>query len=108
MRSGPRESSVGWTPAQDPGGIVEVDLAQDLLRKADAVDLPAPLDGGGAVDLTVERLEIAPGLGEEANLVLAGRGRGAVRAVHHVLLVGADAAAGPEQDAGGFVTEERV
>src|SRR5579871_3089499 len=98
MRSAPRQSSARWTPAEDPGGIVEVDLAQDDLRQADAVDLPAPLDRRGAGELAVEGLEVAPGLGEEADLVLA-RGRvGPVRAVHHLVLVLADAGVGPEQD----------
>src|SRR3954467_12696507 len=106
MRSGPRQSSAGWSPAQQSGGIVEVDLSQDGLGQADAVDLPAPLDGGRALDLAVQRLEIAPGLGEEADLVRAGgRGR-AVGAVHHVLLVGADAGVGPEQDAVLVLREE--
>src|SRR6516165_9687675 len=99
MGSGPRQSSAGWTPAQDAGGVLEVDLLQDPLRKSNTVDLPAPLDGGGAVDLAVQRLEIAPGLGEEADLVFSCRRVGAVRAVHHLVLVLADAGVGPEQDA---------
>src|SRR5579863_6198281 len=97
MGSGPLQSSAGWTPAQDADGVVEVDLAQDRLRQPDAVDLPAPLDGGGAVDLAIERLEIAPGRGEAANLVLAGGRSGAIRAVQHLVLVGAGGGVGPEQ-----------
>src|SRR5580692_3278596 len=99
MRSGPRQSSAGWSPAQDPDCIVEIDLAQDRLGQPDAVDLPAALDGGGAVDLAVQRLEVAPGLREETDLVLAGGRLGAVRAVHHLVLVGADAGVGAEEDA---------
>src|SRR6185437_7482234 len=106
MRSGSRQSSAGWTPAQDPDGVVEIDLAQDRLGQADAVDLPASLDGGGAGELAVERLEVAPGLGEEADFIFSCRRVGAVRAVHHLVLVGADAGVGAEEDAVLVLDEE--
>src|SRR5450631_2440961 len=106
MGSGPRQSSAGWSPAQQAGRIVEVDLAQDRLGQPDAVDLPAALNWGGAVDLAVQRLEVAPGLREETDFVRAGGRVGAGRAVHHVLLVGSDAGVGPEQDAILVLREE--
>src|SRR5206468_25448 len=56
-------------PLQEAGGVLEVDLSQHRLGEADAVDLPAALDGGGALEVLVAGLEVAPGGGEEALLV---------------------------------------
>ena len=72
--SGPASQGVrGGLPAQNPGGVVEVELAQNRLGQAQTIDFPAALDGGGVLELLVGGLEVAPGGGEEALLVEIGR-----------------------------------
>ena len=64
-----RRGRRGRLPPQQARGVLEVDLAQDRLGQAHAVDLPAALDGRGVLELPVAGLEVAPGGAEEALLV---------------------------------------
>ena len=45
MGSGPRQSSAGWSPAQQAGRIVEVDLALDRQFES-----PNPIQGRWKID----------------------------------------------------------
>src|SRR5882757_951926 len=62
-------SSSRRPPSQDVSGVLEIDLVQDGLRQTDAVDLPAALDGGRALELPVAGLEVPPRRLEEPLLV---------------------------------------
>ena len=93
-------------PLEQARRVLEVELAQDLLGQAEAVDLPAALDRRGRFELAVVGLEVAPGRLEEAALVVERGRRGAVRAVHHVVLRRPHAEVGAEQDAVLVLLEE--
>src|SRR3954470_17284042 len=57
---GKRLSGGRGPPPEDARRVLEIDLLQDGVGQAHAVDLPAALDGRRALELLVGRLEVAP------------------------------------------------
>ena len=96
----------GESDAKDPLGVLVVNLLEDGGRQVDAGDRPAALDGGGAGDVGVGGLEVAPGGLEEQVGVGIGGGDPAGRAEHQGLGAAADAGVGAEQDAILVLEEE--